>query len=242
MGRSGSVVAVTALLALAVCGCTSTQHEAQRERLESARQRAELEPTRVTTQSRVVVVRSVSTVHAGRRTAFVVTVRNRGHRAVADLPILIGYSLAGGTHVYLNTAAGLPYFEAHLPAVRAGRELTWVFSGMAGTQPVGARPVALVGLRPSPPALLTEMNVRIDASYRTGPDHRTVSVTLSNPTSVPQYQLQVYAYAVRGGRFVAAGSATVADLGGGAKMHVRLRLVGSPSGRLHVEAPPTVLQ
>ncbi len=70
-----------------------------------------------------------------------------------------------------------------------------------------------------------------------------MTVHLDNPTSVPQYQLQVYAYGLQGGRYVAAGNTTVADLGAGSKQRVKLPLVGAaPSANLHVEAIPTILQ
>lgn len=241
MVRSGRSAAVAFAVAIALGGCTTTQHEAQRERLDSARQRAALETTRVTVANPVVTPTTVAEVRADGRTAFVVSIRNRGHRWVTDLPISLGYTTAGGESVYLNSEANLDYFQAHLPPIRAGGSLTWVYTADR-TVSSGVHLFARVGRKASAPARLTEMNVRIGLSYRYLPASRSVVVRLNNRTSVPQYELQVYAYAKRGGRYVGAANATVMDLGAGSRQSVRLRVVGRLSGRLHVEAVPTILQ
>jgi hypothetical protein len=227
--------------AAALAGCTTTQHAAQRERLDSARMRAALESTRVTVANTVVAPVSIAEVKADGRTAFVVTVRNSGVRAVTDLPISIGYTTPDGTSDYLNAAANLDYFQAHLPAIRAGGTLTWIYTADR-VLPAHARPFAKVGLRRSAPALLTETNVNIESSYRYNEAQRSLKVHLNNPTSVPQYQLQVYAYATRGGHYVGAANATVMNLGAGNRRSVRLGFVGGPGTRLHVQAVPTILQ
>jgi hypothetical protein len=239
--RGISRVAVALAGAISLAGCTTTQHEAQREQLDSARQRAALESTRVTVPSAVVTPTSISEVTAPGKTAFVVTLRNRGRKAVTDLPISIGYSTAGGASVYLNSAAGLNYFQAHLPAIRARGSLTWVYTADR-TLPAGARPFARVGAKRSAPALLTESNVTIKVRYGYHAGMRSLTIHLNNPTSVPQYQLQVYAYAKRGGQYVAAANATVLNLGAGSSTSVRLGLIGTPAKQLHVQAIPTILQ
>jgi hypothetical protein len=241
--RCVAVATGTLALALPLAGCTTTQHEAQREQLDSARLRAALKSTRVTVANTTVAPTSVATVIAGGRTAFVITVRNGGRRAVTDLPISVGYERADGSRTYLNASVDLNYFQAHLPVIAAGRSLTWVFTVSSRALPHGVRLFATVGAKPTPPALLTEMDVRIglDVGHVTATD--SVMVQLDNPSSVPQYQLQVYAYARRGGRYVAAGNTTVADLGAGSKQRVKLPLVGLvSSANLHVEAIPTILQ
>ncbi len=78
--RLRCVAVATGALALAVplAGCTTTQQEAQRVQLDSARLRAALKSTRVTVANTTVAPTSVATVTAGGRTAFVITVRNGG--------------------------------------------------------------------------------------------------------------------------------------------------------------------
>jgi hypothetical protein len=227
--------------AIALAGCTTTQHEAQRERLDSARVRAALQSTRVMADNRLVTPGSIREVSGEGRTAFVVTVRNAGSRAETDLPISVGYTTPAGATVYLNSGANLDYFQAHLPAIRAGGTLTWIYTADRSLPP-RVRPFARIGLKPSAPALMTETNVNIGLSYRYVVASRWLTVRLNNPTSVPQYQLQVYAYATRGGRYVGAANATVMNLGAGSRRNLRLRLIGQPGTQLHVQAIPTILQ
>lgn len=240
MARSVRRVAIAVAIALPLAGCTTTMHAAQRERLESARQRAALQATRVTVANRLVSATRPVAIHSGKRTAFVVTVDNHGRHAVTDLPISVGYTAAGAS-VYLNAAAGLPYFDAHLPAIAAGHALTWVYTTRARV-PAGVRTFARVGREPSAPARLTEPDVHIGLRYQAAASGRFLEVTLKNGSGVPQYELQIYAYASREGHYLAAGDATVSDLGSGAGDRLRLRLVGTSTKQLHVAAVPTILQ
>jgi hypothetical protein len=243
--RLRCVAVATGTLALAVplAGCTTTEHEAQRVQLDSARLRAALKSTRVTVANATVAPTSVATVTAGSRTAFIITVRNAGHRAVSDLPISVGYERADGSRAFLNASVNLNYFQAHLPMIAAGRSLTWVYTVSSHALPPRARLFAMVGRRPTPPALLTETNVRIHLDVGHVTATNSVTVRLENPSSTPQYQLQVYAYARQGSRYVAAGNLTVADLGAGSRQRVKVPLVGVvPSANLHVVAIPTILQ
>ena len=229
-------------LTVPLAGCTTTQHQAQRVQLDSARQRAALDSTRVTTANPTVVPTSVEFVRGRTGTAIVVTVRNGGGKPVTDLPISVGYQPAAGPQVYLNSAANLLYFQAHLPAIAARHSLIWVYT-TAKRLPSGVQPFAAVGRKPSPPALLTETDVRIAVSYRHVVSSSAVTVHLDNTSNVPQYQLQVYAYAGRAGRYFVAGNLTVPELDGGSHQVVRLRLVSSePSANLRVVAIPTILQ
>ena len=241
MARSARRVALAMAIALPLAGCTTTMHAAQRERLESARQRAALQPTRVTSPNPRVSASALTAVRSGGQTALIVTVTNHSARAVSDLPISVGYRTAAGNDVYLNAGADLSYFDAHLPLIRAGRALTWVYTTQRRV-PIGLSTFARIGSKRSVPALLTELSVHIAVGYRAASGGRSLSVRLRNATGVPQYELQVYAYATRDGHYVAAGSATVADLDSGASDRLRLPLVGSSTNQLHVDAVPTILQ
>ncbi len=226
---------------VALAGCTTTQHEAQRLQLDSARQRAALQRTRITVANPKVRATAVQVVAGAGATAFVVTVENAQTRAVTDLPISVGYLTRGGRRVYLNDGDDLGYFQAHLPAIGAHGSLRWVYRA-SRPLPAGARPFALVGQRRAAPARLTETNVKLGVSYDYTAGSGSVIVHLENSTSVPQYELQVYAYAREDGRYVAAGVKTVADLGAGSRQRVKLSLVGSGARQLSVDAIPTILQ
>lgn len=236
------VIATAALAALAagsLAGCTTTQHEAQRVQLDGARERAAVLVTKVTSVSRTVRAAALATVAAGGQTAFVVTVVNSGRKGVSDLPISVGYVLAGHARVYLNDTAGLGYFETHLPAVFPRRPKLWILT-VSRSLPAGARPFALIGPKPTVAAQLTE-SVSIAARYRYSAG--TLRIRLDNATSVPQYQLQLYAYARKEGRYLAAVNRTITDLGAGSTQRLTLRLVGNPQGaRVALEIAPTILQ
>jgi hypothetical protein len=242
VARSARAVLAAAAVAIPLAGCTTTQHKAQRVQLDSARQRAALESTRVTQPNSSVVPTAVDVVHGSSGTAIVVTVRNGGGTPVTDLPISVGYQGRSGPKVYLNAATNLQYFESHLPAIASKRSLVWVYTTDKNL-PQGVRPFATVGRRQSAPALLTETHVTIAVRYAHVVGAKRVTVQLDNTSNVPQYELQVYAYATTAGRYVAAGNATVAELDGGSKQALRVKLVSAaPSANLHVVAIPTILQ
>ena len=74
----------------------------------------------------------------------------------------------------------------------------------------------------------------------------TVSVraaVVRNASDVPQYGLPVYAVVRRGGRYVAAGAATVDDLGSRGSARVALSLIGDRrGGAITYEALPTIFR
>jgi hypothetical protein len=81
--------------------------------------------------------------------------------------------------------------------------------------------------------------IRVRAQSRSGSQ---LAVTLRNLSPVPQYQLQVYAVARSGRRYLAAGNLTVAHLGSQSAQTVRVPVVGSlGDAAVTVEARPTIL-
>ena len=238
MAPSGERVLAGVLLALGVTGCVSTQQQAARLQLNDARIRAGQRPTRVRAAGSTVRVRRVDLIRAGRASAFVVEIANPGSRMVSDLPISLG--VRSGRHVlrYLNAGAPAPngYFTAHLPPIAAGRSITWVYT-TGRRLPARARPFALVGATPSirvrpgrPPGL--SVTVRSATPGRVS--HR-LALAVRNLSSVPQYQLQVYAIGRAGARAVAAGAATVPYLAAHASSQLSLPLLGRV-GATHLQA------
>jgi len=229
---------------LALGGCATTMQTAARLQLNDARIRAAQVRVLVpqTAASTTVRVQRLELVRAGRRIAYVVTVHNAGPRAIGDLPISIGYSTAGHKPVYLNAQANLSYFQAHLPAISAGRQLTWVYTARLALSK-GARPFATIGATPEPPTGRVSVPTIAAAARVSGQmvTDNVLAVRLRNLSGIPQYQLSVYAFAERGGRVVGAGTTSVATLDGGSEQTVQVPLVGQADGaRLTVEAPPTI--
>lgn len=233
-------VALAATFALT--GCATTMQTAARLQLNSARIRASEVPTRVTVAGATVAVTRLAVIAARGGTAFVVQVHNASGRAVSDLPISVGVR-AGHRRIYLNTQSPLEfsYFDAHLPAMAARGSITWVYTTHRRL-PADARPFAVVGTEPSPPASVTSPLPVIRATPLSAAASQ-LPVVLRNLTSIPQYQLQVYAFAQRGDRFVAAGALTVPELGSQARQTLRVGLLGSTAhARLQLEALPTIFQ
>jgi len=222
-----------------LAGCATTMQRAARLRLNSARILASQSSIRVSTAGTTVTVTGVTLIRSGRATAFVVTVRNVGRRAISDLPISVGYRLAHHREVYVNAGDTLTYFDAHLPGIAAGASLTWVYT--AGRRlPAGARPFARVGSTPAVPGAAVDGSpvIRVRATPATG---TLVDVAVRNLSGVPQYQLPVYAVAERDGHAVAAGQSSVTELAGGASQTLQLRLLGRTGpAAVQVEAPSTI--
>lgn len=226
----------------------TTQDEAARLQLNSARIRASELETIVRAPGDAVRVTRLSVLRAAGATTFVVTVRNPHAASVADLPISVGVRLPHGRRLYLNdrSASEFSYFNAHLPIIAAGGELTWVYTAPRKLPANGRHPFVLVGDRPSPavrlPRTAPVIRARVTAAPGTG-HPATLAVSVHNTTDIPQYQLQVYAVARRAGRLLAAGAVTVPHLGSNRTEAVSLPVEGRPTGaRVDVVALPTIFQ
>jgi hypothetical protein len=188
----------------------------------------------------VVTVRGIALVSGRRETAIVVTVRNPGGSAVSDLPISVGYRAAGRRAIYLNADADIAYFDAHLPEIAAHGSLAWVYTSTRRLPP-RAHPFAIVGAAPAVSGSRVGSPPPIRAGVRAAGGSDLVAVAVRNLSGVPQYQLPVYAVAERGGRAVAAGEGTMAQLDGDSGRTVRLRLLGhAGQAPVRVQAPPTI--
>ncbi len=232
---------------LTLAGCSTTQDEAARLQLNSARIRAAEQKTVVRAAGSAVEVSDVSMLSTPGTHTFVVDVRNPGAHAVTDLPISVGVREHGDRRVYLNSHSGqeLSYFDAHLPRIAAGSSVTWVFA-TPHPVPLGARPFALVGAHPAPVVSATAtapaIGVHVTATHAGARGRTWLTVTLRNNTSVPQYQMPVYAVARRGRRAVAAGQLIVPHLGTQRSLSLRVPIQGSlQHARLSVAALPTIV-
>ena len=250
--RSKLLVIPAGVALAGLAGCSTTQQEAARLQVNSARLRAAQLSVRVARGNSQLAVEQIALVGSGHGSAIVVELRNRSTHAVSDLPISVGV-LGGRRRMYLNSDPGIDYFQTHVPVIAAHGSLTWVFT--TGRSLAVARPFALVGAPSSvatgaPTSLPT---VAIAAAGATGAagaaDRRApraprrLELTIGNRSAVPQYQLPVYAVARRAGRYVAAGQGTIAHLGTGTSTELQMTLVGNPAhATLSLEAPPTIFR
>jgi hypothetical protein len=241
--RATGVGCTVVAAGIAVAGCATTQQEAVRLRLNSARIRVSEKPTKVAVAGRSLKVKRVALVRGRSGSAIAVWLHNPGQRTVSDLPISVGIRKGAARQRPLNvrSSAELGYFDAHVPVVGPGRTVTWVYA-TSRRVPVGARPYAIVGGRPSVRSPRVSTAPVISATAAGAATSARVAVTLHNRSSIPQYQLQVYAVTRHGRRFVAAGALTVAHLDAGGNHTVKLPLLGHPAhGRLRLQALPAMV-
>jgi hypothetical protein len=248
--RSGSRISA-ALVGLAtlpvpvlLSGCVTTQQVAARARLVDARIRASQSPLRLNHQNPDVRVTRLSLVHGPTGTALAAQLRNTSTRSLTDLPILVGVSTAAGRKLYLNGSANIDYLDNHVVVMPAHSLVTWVYTG-GRRLPSTVRPFAEVGVTQlSEPAARTLPRVAVNRARSASSSFaRTLTLSVSNLSGIPQYGVPVYAVAVRSGRWLAAGRAVVAHLGTHGAATVRLTLLGSaPTASLRLSVLPTIFQ
>jgi hypothetical protein len=233
---------VAGALALAgLAGCVTTQQLNERAALRAKRLLASRQPLLVTRPSAEVRVEDVALVRGARRSAVVVTLASTSAHALNDLPISVGV-VTRGRRTYLNRRGGLDYFQSHLASIAPGARATWVFTTPRRLRH-GARPFARVGSPARLPVSRPGTLPALVASPLGAPATASVRVRVRNPTQVPQYGLPIYALARRGGRYVAAGRATIDNLGTATTATVELELVGSArQASLQLEATPTIFK
>ncbi len=244
-GARRAAVLTVLLAAGPLAGCATTQQEAARLQLNSARIRASEVAVVVHKAGPAVVAGAVAMITGTAGSAVLVVVRNRTRSPIGDLPISVGILAAGGARAYLNATAGLPYFDTHLPGVPARGSLRWVFT-TARRLPARARPFALIGPAQAPGASYPQTLPAISARIRSSSARdniSTLSLVVHNLSGVPQYQLPVYAFVRRGSRYLAAGGALIAHLTSDASTKLQLRLLGDDFGAsVQVETPPSIFQ
>jgi hypothetical protein len=247
-GALGPFCTVAAPLAsIALASCTTTQQEAARLQLNNDRIRASQVATRIAAPSAEVAAASVRLIATPGRRTFVVALRNLSPTPTSDNPIVVGVVGADGHARPLNAAANLPYFDAHTPSLPARGELRWVLTTRAPVDGA-SRPYAIVGPRtvpsPSVPASLPSISVALlNRAEHPGGARVDLRVRVHNGSSIPQYQLPVYAIATLNGRTVAAGTAAVPELGASSTAVVRVSVFGNTTGaHLELEASPTIFR
>jgi hypothetical protein len=224
------------VLAAAVSGCATTQDANERASVQADRTLESRKPLRMHGTARSVEVVRTAVVNGKDGSAVVVVLRNRGSDPVNDLPIEVGPR--GGAP--LNAAANVPYFQSHAPAIAPGAEATWVYVTKQRLHSDGA--YVKVGAPAAHPVTVARhvSDLEIADERRAGSN---LHARVINGTGIPQYDLDVYAVAVRGGRYVAAGRVSLAHLGVDSSADLTFPLVGDArGGHVQVFAPQTLFQ
>ena len=216
---------------------TTTQQTSERLGLEAKRDLASQKPIPTAPADHSVKVIRSQIVRSGKDAALVAVLRNATSAPVNDLPLAAGVE-TGGKPDYVNVRSS-DYFQGHAPAIAPGEEATWVLSG--AQLPAGAPAVTAAKPKYALPAKATSLpQLQVTDARVVG---GSAVARLSNPTDIPQYKLEVYAWAQKGGRFVAAGRSDLGFLNSGETVPVQVPLVGDPKdAQIRVEAPPSIFQ
>jgi hypothetical protein len=241
--KATAAIAAATSLAATVSGCVTTQERNSWTLLTNARTLASQKAVHVTRINHGVRVQTVTLVRGGSGAAIVVRLRNLTERPLTDLPISVGIDGAKTTRTYLNRKANLDYYDTHVPAIGAGASAIWVLPLAADQTKLSGRPFADVGFARQPPSTLVQRLPRIAVQQEGASHGAQLRLELSNRSGLPQLGVQVYAVSAHASRYVAAGRASIGDLGGGATSTVGITLRGSPEhGSVELSAPPTIFK
>jgi hypothetical protein len=235
--RNGTFALGLVALLGPLTGCSTTQQQNVRLRLRADRILASQVGMRVHHQNPQVTVLGVSTIDGSGVAAVAVTLRNDTNAPLSNLPISVGLHTATRT-IYLNRAAGIDYFQTHVAAIAAGATLTWVFANPTSPLPAGTAfaTVGRPGLVADEGTLTRVPTLAAKVLSVTG---ASASVSVTNTTSFPQYDLTIYASAGT----AAAGSASIAELDAGQSTKLNVPLAGSTTaGQLVLAVPPTITE
>jgi hypothetical protein len=241
--RVSAAFAATAPVAVLLTGCVSTQTVASRARLVDARIIASQKATEVTQENPSVSVESPVVIRTETGEAIAVAVRNDTPRQLTDLPISVGVRAASGRATYLNSSTTLDYFRSHIAAVGPDATTEWVFTVPTASPLPPGRAFARVGLPQLHPTLgraLPSVAVALrERNLATG--GLILKLSVLNRSVVPQYDVPVYAVALRNGRDVAAGETAIAHLGTHGTATTYLELLGSSHyDSVRLIASPTI--
>jgi hypothetical protein len=216
-------------------GCATTQDANKRASIQADRTLASRKALELRGTDRNVQVVSTTVLNGKDGSAVVAVLRNRGDQPVNDLPIEVGPE--GGDPV--NARPNVPYFQSHAPAIAPGDQATWVY---VSKEPLGSnRAFVRVGADPTPPLATADHVSELETGGKV--DGSSVQAKVTNDSGVPQYDLDVYAVARKGGRLVAAGRANLLHLGVTNSAHLTLPVIGDVKGaQVQIFAPQTLFQ
>lgn len=225
-------------LAVLLSGCVSTQTVAARARLLDARTIASQTETEVRSADPAVSAGTPVVIRDRTGSAIVVALRNDTGRPLTDLPISVGVRTRSGRELYLNRSVNLDYFASHVAAIGPHAATAWVFT--TGTSIPSGRPFATVGFPQLHPTL-TGSRPQVEVSLLAASGGGALKLWVVNRSAIPQYDLPIYAIALRAGREVAAGRTAVAHLGTRGTTTSTLSLLGSSRyDALRLIASPTI--
>lgn len=231
-----------ALGALALTGCSSTTEKASKF-ADQGSDAFEAEGLAVSKVNANVKVEDTQVITDANGTAAVVTLRNRGTKALQDVPVALDVADRAGTSIWKNDTAGLDASLVSVPVLALGTETTWINDQVLPVTGEAASVKARVGTAKTAPPELPEIDVATPQLEGDPVDGVAARGELTNTSKIDQKELVVYGLARKGSKVVAAGRAIVPLVRAGAKARYAIFFIGDPRGAaLEVTAPPTTLE
>jgi hypothetical protein len=241
-----AMAAALALLPLAAssAGCESTRAKAEKF-VQGGGKAFAARGLRVRAANRDVQLLERTVVSDANGTAAVVVLKNRGGRALEDVPIALAVKDPRGKVLWRNDAPGLEPGLTHAALLAPGATVTWVndqvlLAGGARAASLGAK----VGAgEPAPPSVARLAIDVQDARLEGDPASGVTAVARAlNRTDVEQRDVVIAAVARRGGSVVAAGRALVPVLRANGHERFQAFFIGDPRGaELSFDAQPSTL-
>lgn len=231
-------------LAVAAAGCESTRAQAEKFTQQGDRAFA-ARGLSVGRQNRDVEIVERAVVSDVNGAAAVVVLKNRGARALADVPIALAVKGANGKVLWRNDAAGLEEGLTHAALLAPGQTVTWVNDQILLAPP--ARPAAVgarVGAGQPAPATAADVDIAVEGAQLEGDPASGVTVLARavNRSDVAQENLVIAGVARRGGKVVAAGRAIVPRLRANDSERFQIFFIGDPrDAELTFDAQPSTL-
>jgi hypothetical protein len=225
--RAATALAATAVTALALSGCETTQQESAKIGRQLGHQSADAGTTGIGTANRSVRVVGTALV-AGAPGAVAVELRNDG-AAQAAVPVGVAVRDAKGAIVYRNNTKGIEPSLQELSLLPAHATVWWVDNEVLASGGAATRVSAAVGAAraraPSKGPALSATAISASNSFP-GPH---VDLTVHNASGSAQSQLTIYAVTRAAGRVVGAGRAVLAALAANASASVEIPMTGAVS-------------
>lgn len=230
--------------ALAGSGCSSTRAQAAKF-TEGGDKAFAARGLRVGVANRDVQLTERSVISDANGAAAVVVLKNRGAKALADVPIALAVKDAHGKVLWRNDAPGLEQGLTHVALLAPGQTVTWVndqilLDGGARPAALGAKPGAG---RPAPPTA-ARLDIAVEDARLEGDPASGVTAVANvvNRSDVVQTNLVIATVARQGGKLVAAGRAIVPVLRANGHERFQVFFVGDPRGaQLSFDAQPSTL-
>ncbi len=240
--RARSVTAAlgVGLVAVALCGCESTQEHSAELQRQAKHDVLASQGTAVTKESPSVKVLQSAVIHLNSGTAVVVALRNTSTHTLENAPIEVTVRDAHGSVLYQNNASGLESSLSTVSLLLPGRETIWVDDQVTASG-IPATASALVGEATQASGNIPQLSISGAHQSAEAGAETTLSGGVTNHSRTAQQNLVVYAVARRGVKIVAAGRAVLPEVpAAGTNVPFQIYFVGDPSGaQIQSSAPAT---